>query len=296
MALEDFEADLKNNLYRIWNRMSSGSYLPGPVKGVEIPKHHGGGSVRSGCPRSRHRARSFKSSPVSDSIVVTHPFHPLVGERLPVHLREGPPGCGAGAGLRGRPGRAGDVAGRLDRSGPAALGHRLGDGGPGGVGRVGGRVGPSTTCAREAGMILYSNDRQDGCGSMTTRQLAGPPPAAGSVAARRGGADLGFGGRAGPALRQGGMSMLDGRPARSLHLCGAAPDGGPHPHGVRAGRGGRGGSRRGDRLAPGAPGVGGDLGHQRGAVVPGRAALSELGGRGGGGGGQHGGLGVGGRQ
>ena len=41
-SIEDFEADLKNNLYRIWNRMSSGSYFPPPVKAVEIPKPHGG--------------------------------------------------------------------------------------------------------------------------------------------------------------------------------------------------------------------------------------------------------------
>jgi RNA-directed DNA polymerase len=41
-SIEDFEADLGNNLYRVWNRMSSGSYFPPPVKAVEIPKPHGG--------------------------------------------------------------------------------------------------------------------------------------------------------------------------------------------------------------------------------------------------------------
>ena len=41
-TLAAFEEDLKNNLYKIWNRMSSGSYFPPPVKGVEIPKSHGG--------------------------------------------------------------------------------------------------------------------------------------------------------------------------------------------------------------------------------------------------------------
>ena len=41
-SIEDFETDLKNNLYRIWNRISSGSYFPPPVKAVEIPKSHGG--------------------------------------------------------------------------------------------------------------------------------------------------------------------------------------------------------------------------------------------------------------
>ena len=37
-TIEDFEKDLENNLYKIWNRMSSGSYFPPPVRIVEIPK------------------------------------------------------------------------------------------------------------------------------------------------------------------------------------------------------------------------------------------------------------------
>jgi RNA-directed DNA polymerase len=41
-SIEDFEKDLKNNLYKIWNRMSSGSYFPKPVKAVAIPKKNGG--------------------------------------------------------------------------------------------------------------------------------------------------------------------------------------------------------------------------------------------------------------
>jgi len=40
-SLEDFEKDLKGNLYKIWNRMSSGSYFPPPVRLVEIPKEKG---------------------------------------------------------------------------------------------------------------------------------------------------------------------------------------------------------------------------------------------------------------
>jgi retron-type reverse transcriptase len=43
-SIEDFEKDLKNNLYKIWNRLSSGTYFPPPVRAVEIPKPHGGGT------------------------------------------------------------------------------------------------------------------------------------------------------------------------------------------------------------------------------------------------------------
>jgi group II intron reverse transcriptase/maturase len=49
-SIGDFEADLKNNLYKIWNRMSSGSYFPPPVLAVEIPKPHGGGTRILGVP------------------------------------------------------------------------------------------------------------------------------------------------------------------------------------------------------------------------------------------------------
>ena len=41
-TIEQFEADLKSNLYKIWNRMSSGSYFPPPVLAVAIPKKTGG--------------------------------------------------------------------------------------------------------------------------------------------------------------------------------------------------------------------------------------------------------------
>ena len=41
-SIEDFETDLRGNLYKIWNRMSSGSYFPPPVRAVEIPKSTGG--------------------------------------------------------------------------------------------------------------------------------------------------------------------------------------------------------------------------------------------------------------
>ena len=49
-SVVEFEADLKNNLYRIWNRMSSGTYFPPPVRAVEIAKPHGGGTRMLGVP------------------------------------------------------------------------------------------------------------------------------------------------------------------------------------------------------------------------------------------------------
>jgi len=41
-TIESFEGSLKNNLYKLWNRMSSGSYFPSAVRRVEIPKKNGG--------------------------------------------------------------------------------------------------------------------------------------------------------------------------------------------------------------------------------------------------------------
>lgn len=42
VSINDFEKKLNKNLYKIWNRMSSGCYFPPPVKVVEIPKKSGG--------------------------------------------------------------------------------------------------------------------------------------------------------------------------------------------------------------------------------------------------------------
>jgi group II intron reverse transcriptase/maturase len=49
-TIEQFEADLKGNLYKIWNRMSSGSYFPPPVLAVSIPKKSGDGERILGVP------------------------------------------------------------------------------------------------------------------------------------------------------------------------------------------------------------------------------------------------------
>jgi retron-type reverse transcriptase len=46
VTIEQFGEDLSRNLYRLWNRMSSGSYFPGPVRAVEIPKKGKKGGIR----------------------------------------------------------------------------------------------------------------------------------------------------------------------------------------------------------------------------------------------------------
>jgi RNA-directed DNA polymerase len=49
-SIEDFDRDLSKNLYRIWNRMCSGSYFPPPVRRVDIPKGESGGTRPLGIP------------------------------------------------------------------------------------------------------------------------------------------------------------------------------------------------------------------------------------------------------
>jgi RNA-directed DNA polymerase len=54
-ASPSFGDDERNNLYKLWNRMSSGSYMPGPVRAVEIPKDHGAGVRTLGVPNTADR-------------------------------------------------------------------------------------------------------------------------------------------------------------------------------------------------------------------------------------------------
>jgi RNA-directed DNA polymerase len=49
-SIAEFERDLKGNLYKLWNRMSSGTYFPPPVRAVEIPKAAGKGVRVLGVP------------------------------------------------------------------------------------------------------------------------------------------------------------------------------------------------------------------------------------------------------
>lgn len=64
MTLAEFEKDLQNNLYRLWNRMASGSYFPPPVLAVEIPKSHGEGTRMLGVPTVADR--------IAQTVVAAH--------------------------------------------------------------------------------------------------------------------------------------------------------------------------------------------------------------------------------
>jgi retron-type reverse transcriptase len=55
VSIERFADNERGNLYRLWNRMSSGSYFPGPVRAVEIPKDHGLGVRTLGVPNTVDR-------------------------------------------------------------------------------------------------------------------------------------------------------------------------------------------------------------------------------------------------
>jgi RNA-directed DNA polymerase len=72
-ALEEFEADLGNNLYKVWNRMSSGTWFPPAVRAVEIPKPHGGGVRVLGVPTIADR--------IAQTVVAMY-LEPLVEPRF----------------------------------------------------------------------------------------------------------------------------------------------------------------------------------------------------------------------
>ena len=55
VSIAVFSDDVRGNLYKLWNRMSSGSYFPGPVRAVEIPKDHGAGVRILGVPNTADR-------------------------------------------------------------------------------------------------------------------------------------------------------------------------------------------------------------------------------------------------
>lgn len=75
VTIEDFEKDLKDNLYKIWNRMSSGSYFPPPVRAVEIAKAHGNGTRILGVPTVADRVAQTVAAGVLEARVEPI-FHP----------------------------------------------------------------------------------------------------------------------------------------------------------------------------------------------------------------------------
>lgn len=73
-SFEDFEENLKGNLYKLWNRMSSGSYYPPPMKRVEIPKSSGGKRLL-GIPTIADRIAQSVVKQELEALVEPH-FHP----------------------------------------------------------------------------------------------------------------------------------------------------------------------------------------------------------------------------
>lgn len=73
-SIADFETDLKNNLYKLWNRLSSGSYFPPAVKAVPIPKKAGGVRIL-GVPTVSDRIAQMVVKLVFEPLVEKH-FHP----------------------------------------------------------------------------------------------------------------------------------------------------------------------------------------------------------------------------
>jgi RNA-directed DNA polymerase len=73
-SIEEFERDLSGNLYKLWNRLSSGSYMPPPVRAVEIPKKDGSSRVL-GVPTVADRVAQTVACSYLEPGVEPH-FHP----------------------------------------------------------------------------------------------------------------------------------------------------------------------------------------------------------------------------
>lgn len=73
-GIQDFEKNEKDNLYKLWNRMSSGSYFPSPVKRVDIPKKSGG-TRPLGIPTVQDRIAQMTARMVFEPMLEPR-FHP----------------------------------------------------------------------------------------------------------------------------------------------------------------------------------------------------------------------------
>ena len=99
-ALEEFEADLAGNLYKIWNRMSSGSYFPPPVRAVEIPKPHSPGVRVLGVPTIADRIAQTVAARFLEPLVSSRGFTATLmatGREGRPMTRSGYAGSGAGS-------------------------------------------------------------------------------------------------------------------------------------------------------------------------------------------------------
>ena len=99
VTIEQFEERLKDNLYKLWNRMSSGSYFPGPVRAVEIPKKGGTREPESSVSQtwsigSPKRWRCWCWSRTWSECSTTTPMG--TGPGVPLWTRSGHAGSGAG--------------------------------------------------------------------------------------------------------------------------------------------------------------------------------------------------------
>jgi group II intron reverse transcriptase/maturase len=74
-SIAEFEEDLANNLYKLWNRMASGSYFPPPVRRVDIPKGDGSGTRPLGIPTVSDRVAQAVVKAYLEPEVERH-FHP----------------------------------------------------------------------------------------------------------------------------------------------------------------------------------------------------------------------------
>ena len=75
VTITEFAGKERANLYKLWNRMSSGSYFPGPVRAVEIPKDHGTGVRVLGVPNTADRiAQTAAAKLLEDKLEPI--FHP----------------------------------------------------------------------------------------------------------------------------------------------------------------------------------------------------------------------------
>ena len=126
--LEQFETNLADNLYKVWNRMSSGTWFPPPVLAVEIPKPHGGGVRVLGVPtvtsypKVVQRVFGFVGGHASVSSACRRAARGSVCASFP---------DGSGVRVRRRPGTERGVAGGRDRSRPGAGGAAVDVGGAG---------------------------------------------------------------------------------------------------------------------------------------------------------------------